>query len=123
MTARTHTLVAILPCNDLPKSHAFYARLGFQVTADYGDYLLLADEKGAELHLHKVGEGFLDPKLNPCGLYLYAENVDELASHFAGEILGPAGKPEHKPWRMYEFAVSDPDEALVRIGWPSTPRP
>ena len=27
--------------------------------------------------------------------------------------------PTHKPWGMYEFALSDPDETLVRIGWPS----
>jgi hypothetical protein len=27
--------------------------------------------------------------------------------------------PEDKPWGMIEFALSDPDETLVRIGWPS----
>jgi hypothetical protein len=26
--------------------------------------------------------------------------------------------PEHKPWEMYEFALSDPDGTLVRLGWP-----
>jgi hypothetical protein len=28
-------------------------------------------------------------------------------------------RPEDKPWGMYEFAIPDPDETLVRIGWPS----
>ena len=26
---------------------------------------------------------------------------------------------EDKPWGMYQFALSDPDETLVRVGWPS----
>ena len=38
-------------------------------------------------------------------------------SHCDVLIIG-AG-PEHKPWGMYEFALSDPDETLVRVGWPS----
>lgn len=25
--------------------------------------------------------------------------------------------PEEKPWGMYEFALSDPDGTLVRVGW------
>ena len=46
------------------------------------------------------------------GLYLYAEDVDELAARMGR-------RAEDKPWGMYEFAVSDPDETLVRVGWPS----
>jgi len=45
-------------------------------------------------------------------LYLYAEDVDELAARMGGTA-------EDKPWGMYEFALSDPDETLVRVGWPS----
>jgi hypothetical protein len=26
--------------------------------------------------------------------------------------------PKDAPWGMYEFAMSDPDETLVRVGWP-----
>jgi hypothetical protein len=55
-------IVAIVPCNDIEASTAFYVRLGL-LTAGVG--------------------------------------------------------PEHKPWGMYEFALSDPDGTLVRIGWPS----
>ena len=56
------------------------------------------------------------PGRNPFGLYLYLEDVDALAAEF--EILGKTG-PEDKPWGMYEFALSDPDETLVRVGWPT----
>ena len=120
MPERRHTLTAILPCNDVAKSRAFYERLDFRVSADYdGAYVILDDGKGGEVHLQQVEAGWLEPKRNPCGVYLYAENVDELASRFPGEILGKVKQPEEKPWGMYEFALSDPDETLIRIGWPS----
>jgi hypothetical protein len=45
------------------------------------------------------------------------EDVDVWAKEFRDEILGNG--PEEKPWGTYEFAISDPDETLVRVGWPS----
>ena len=59
------------------------------------------------------------PGQNPFGLYLYTDRVDELAGRLHDAILGAEKAPTHKPWGMYEFALSDPDETLVRIGWPS----
>ncbi len=119
MLDHRHSLVAILPCNDVPKSRAFYERLGFQQKAGDDHYAMLQDDNGAQLHLQPATGGWLVPGRNPFGLYLYTEKVDELAGRFPGEILGRNGRPEDKPWGMYEFALSDPDESLVRIGWPS----
>ncbi len=123
--SQPHTLTAILPCNDLGVSEAFYNRLGFSrpklegAKPDWYDtYCILSDGKGAVIHLTKAVEGWLIPGRNPFGLYLYSEDVDALAAAFVGETIGKNG-PEHKPWGMYEFALSDPDETLVRIGWPS----
>jgi hypothetical protein len=45
------------------------------------------------------------------------EDVDTWAKEFRDEILGKG--PEEKPWGTYEFAVSDPDQTLVRVGWPT----
>ena len=45
------------------------------------------------------------------------EDVDAWAKEFRDEILGKG--PEEKPWGTYEFAMSDPDETLVRVGWPN----
>ena len=42
-----------------------------------------------------------------------------LAERMRDAILEREKAPTHKPWGMYEFALSDPDETLVRIGWPS----
>ena len=109
---RRQCLTAILPCNDLDASEAFYARLGFTQREGDINYRMLSDGRGGELHLHPAVKGWLTPGRNPFGLYLYVENVDELA-----EKMGCT--PEDKPWGMYEFAVSDPDETLVRVGWPT----
>ncbi len=124
--APQHALTAILPCNDLDASEAFYNRLGFNRPdadrpADPADdgYRILADGKGGHLHLTEAVEGWLVPGRNPFGLYLLAESVDELAARFKGELIEKGGRPEHKPWGMYEFSLSDPDETLVRVGWPS----
>src|SRR5690348_17308927 len=121
-----HALTAILPCNDLDTSEAFYNRLGFTRSdkdrpADAADdgYRILADSKGGHLHLTQAVEGWLIPGRNPFGLYLMSEMVDELASTFKDDVVENGGRPEHKPWGMYEFSLSDPDETLVRIGWPS----
>jgi catechol 2,3-dioxygenase-like lactoylglutathione lyase family enzyme len=123
--APSGVLTAMLPCNDLDVSERFYGRLGF-VRSDLGrpapgepdTYRLLSNGSGGYLHLTDTVEGWLVPGRNPFGLYLYLEDVDALAAEFRAEILGKTA-PEDKPWGMYEFAVSDPDQTLVRVGWPT----
>jgi catechol 2,3-dioxygenase-like lactoylglutathione lyase family enzyme len=113
-----HCLVAILPCNDIDASTEFYGRFGLSVRSDHGGYRILSDGKGWLLHLSsEAPQGWVVPGRNPNGLYFYVEDVDGLAKNLSDLILGH--RPEHKPWGMYEFALSDPDGALVRVGWPS----
>ncbi len=111
----TTRLTAILPCNDLDGAQQFFARLGFRCDADHGDYRILSDGAGGDLHLTDAGEGWLVPGRNPFGLYLYVEDVDAMAARFAGETIERGG-PEHKPWGMYEFSLNGPDQTLVRVG-------
>jgi catechol 2,3-dioxygenase-like lactoylglutathione lyase family enzyme len=113
--SQTHGAAAILPCNDLDRSQAFYERLGFAVTSDHGHYRLLADGKGWHLHLNRAEMDALQAPENPFGIYLYAEDVDAVADRVR-DIIIEKGAPHVKPWGMYEFAVSDPDGVLVRIG-------
>ena len=120
MTPRSG-LVAVLPCRDLDVSERFYARLGF--TRDPGQeawqdgYRMLSRPDGARLHLRRAEDGWIAPERNPFGLYLYAEDVEALAAAFAGEIIG-ADAPAATEYGMLEFAISDPDGALVRVGRP-----
>jgi len=119
----THNVIAILPCNDLDASERFYNRLGFRRPPEdaggYEEYRMLSDGKGGEIHLQPAVEGWLVPGRNPFGLYLYTAEVDALAGVFGGEIVEQEKRATHKAWGMYEFALSDPDETLVRVGWPS----
>lgn len=113
-----HCIVAIVPCNDIEASTAFYCRLGLSVRGDYGSYRILGDDNGWHLHLSSESpEGWVVPGRNPNGIYLYLEDVNGLAARLSDLIIGTG--PERKPWGMYEFALSDPDGTLVRIGWPS----
>jgi catechol 2,3-dioxygenase-like lactoylglutathione lyase family enzyme len=122
MADQQHSVVAIVPCNDIEASTAFYRRLGLDVLSDYGAYRILGDGKGWYLHLSREApRGWVVPGRNPNGLYLYLEDVDGLAAR-VGDLLAGNGQPEDKPWGMYEFALSDPDGTLVRIGWPSAQR-
>jgi len=109
-----HSVVAIIPCNDLDASQAFYERLGFRATSIYPHhgYRILHDGQGASVHLTRTEPGWVVPERNAHSLYFYAENVEALAAEFDG-------KAEAKPWGLIEFAVSDPNGTLVRIGWPS----
>ena len=112
-------LTAILPSNDLDASERFYNRLGFSrpdsqrpAAGESDTYRMLSNGKGGYLHLTDAVEGWLVPGKNPFGLYLHLEDVDAVAREFQTS-------PEDKPWGMYEFAMSDPDETLVRVGWPT----
>jgi hypothetical protein len=118
-SSRSGLLTAILPCNDLDASERFYNRLGFSrpdgdrpSPGESDTYRMLSNGKGGHLHLTDAVEGWLVPGRNPFGLYLHLEDVDALAREFQQ-------RPEDKPWGMYEFAMSDPDETLVRVGWPT----
>ena len=115
-------LTAILPCNDLDAAQRFFERLGFKVEGGPEYYRMMSDGRGGDIHLQAAVDGWLVPGRNPFGLYLYREDVDQLAKAFAGEMIEPEG-PTDKPWGMYEFALNGPDETLVRIGWPTRLRP
>ncbi len=107
-----HSAVAIIPCTDLDASEAFYEMLGFAAVSRYEihGYRILKDGEGASIHLARVAPGWLTPERNAHGLYLYAENVEDLARKLGCAV-------ELKPWGLREFALSDPDGTLVRVGW------
>lgn len=108
-----HAMVAIIPCDDLDQSQAFYERLGFALESDYPahGYRILRDDAGANLHLTRTEPGWIVPERNAYGVYFYADNVKALAADFGCE-------PQLKPWGLVEFAVTDPSGTLVRVGWP-----
>jgi catechol 2,3-dioxygenase-like lactoylglutathione lyase family enzyme len=113
--AAEHRVAAILPCNDLAASQAFYERLGFTLRADHGHYRILADGRGWHLHLRSAEPGWVIPERNAFGIYLYVEDVDAVADRVRDLIIEPDA-PSARPWGTYEFSVGDPDGVLVRVG-------
>ena len=107
-----HSAIAIIACNDLDESQAFYERLGFAVASRYDaqGYRILQDAAGASVHLTHTEPGWVFPDRNAYGVYLYSEDVDALAAEFGYTA-------DAKPWGLREFAVSDPNGTLVRVGW------
>lgn len=123
MTEPAHTLTAIIPCNDLDTAEAFWNRLGFFQDAvskdEHGDYRMLTDGEGADVHLTNAVEGWVVPGRNPFGLYLYTREVDEAAAAMQDVVIEKDKRAEHKPWGMYEVSLNGPDDLLIRIGYPS----
>lgn len=105
-------VIAIIPCNDLDASESFYNKLGFKRKGWDEEYRIMFDGEGAEIHLTRAVKGWLTKGRNPFGIYYNTKRVEELAKNFGKKV-------EDEPWSMYEFSVSDPDETLVRVGWPS----
>lgn len=110
-----HHVAAIVPARDLDASAAFYHRLGFSTVSDYGHYRLLADGKGWHIHLNHVTGWPATVEDNPLGLYLYTYDVDAVAERVRDLIIEPS-TPRATHWGTYEFAVSDPNGTLVRVG-------
>ncbi len=113
--SEAHRVVAIVPASNLDASTAFYRELGFDVASDHGDYRILTDGRGWDLHLRQQPGWPANVEDNPLGLYLYVEDVDAVADRVRDRII-EKGTPRAKPWGTYEFAVSDPSGVLVRVG-------
>ena len=109
---------AIVPCNDLSVAKAFWARMGFEIASDYGEYVIVAG-RGCEVHLTPVGGDWAVQANNPFGIFIRTPQVDEVAARVDDLIIRPGGVLRHREWGMYEFGLNGPDGMLVRVGWPS----
>ena len=110
-------IVAILPVSDLDRAEAWYGRLGFRAIRTFPDYRILASD---ELQLH-LAESDHAPGTSPTAVYLYVSDAAAVhdAWHAAGvQVRQPLRVADHG---LLEFAASDPDGNLWRIGAPERP--
>jgi len=108
-------VVAVVPCSDPVASEQFYGLLGLRRDydgEDYGDYVMLSDTAPKSISPRPPRTGSFQERI-PFGLYFYADDVEELADSLKGRLLHP---PKQQALGMFEFAVSDRDEHLVRVG-------
>jgi len=119
--------IPILPARDLDETRAFYECLGFRAAgwwpSEFGGYAILVR---GDLSMHFFAFEDLSPAKNYAQCYWRVKDVDALYAecHAAGvprsgtPRLGPV---EDKPWGMREFAITDPNGNLVRVGQQTAP--
>jgi catechol 2,3-dioxygenase-like lactoylglutathione lyase family enzyme len=113
-------VVPILPVADLTRSIDFYRLLGFtarryQGTGGGGGYVFLSRDV-FELHLTHA-DGIVN---SPSGVYFYLApgTAASLEAEFRNAGAPILSQLAHRPWKMNEFVLSDPDGNLLRFGEP-----
>ena len=110
---------AIVPCNDLQASLAFWERLGFTRAGGADTYVIMTGW-GCEVHLDQAGKGpWRVPEHNPFGVFIRTPEVEKLAARVDDLVIRPGGILRHREWGLYEVGIAGPDNLLVRVGWPS----
>ena len=114
--------IPILPARDLSETREFYERLGFQAAGwwpnTFGGYAIL---RRGDLSMHFFLFEDISPDQNYAQCYWRVEDVDTLYAECCAAGLPSSGTPrlapvEDQPWGMREFAFSDPNGNLVRVG-------
>ena len=110
------TAIPKLPFIDSQETRDYYARLGFTLRSDYGDYLIMSLD-GVELHFFSCPP--LVPSKSDFMIYLRVDKgIQDRYSVFQEKGLGihPNGELEDKPWGQKEFAMIDPNGTLLTFG-------
>lgn len=120
MPAPDDVAIPQLPSRSLPRTLAFYRRLGFEgeIVGPARDYAIV--ERGT-LELHFFLHEALVPDRSAFSCYLRVHDVDAVYDALHQARLPERGIPRmepvaDKPWGMREFAVVDEDGTLLRIG-------
>lgn len=105
-----------IPFINKEKTIEYYSKLGFELVADHGEYLITAYHD-LEIHLFYF-ENF-DPEKSDFMIYLRIDNqIEEFYQNIQdqGIEIHPNGKLETKPWNMKEFSLIDPTGTLLTFG-------
>ena len=104
-----------LPMRNKDLTQAYYLQLGFSISADYGDYLIIQKDS-IEIHFFSFAE--LDPLTNYGQVYIRTNDIDQLYQSFQENkvVIHPNAPLAEKPWGQKEFALLDPDHNLLTFG-------
>ncbi|WP_028122653.1 bleomycin resistance protein [Epilithonimonas tenax] len=105
-----------LPFINKQKTLDYYSKLGFELVADHGDYLITAYQ---DLEIHFFNFETMDPEKSDFMIYLRIDNeIEEFYQKIQdqGIEIHPNGNLETKPWHMKEFSLIDPSGTLLTFG-------
>jgi uncharacterized glyoxalase superfamily protein PhnB len=105
-----------LPFINKDETIDFYNTIGFQLDADYGQYLIFSLE---QTELHFFSHDNLNPKKSDFMIYLRVNaEIEKLYNKLieSGISIHPNGKLEKKPWNQMEFSIIDPNGTLLTFG-------
>lgn len=110
-----NAVVPKLPFIEKQKTIDFYVLLGYELLADYTDYIIISSE---QTELHFFSYPTLQPDKSDFMLYVRVTDIDSLYESLQKKSIAihPNGKLEVKPWNQKEFAVLDPNGTLLTFG-------
>jgi uncharacterized glyoxalase superfamily protein PhnB len=110
-------IISKLPFINKADTLAFYCeKLGFSLSADYGDYLIM---KIDDLELHFFAFANLIPDKSDFMIYLVVDTEIDLMYNrliTSGVDIHPNAPIEDKIWGQREFAIIDPNGTLLTFG-------
>lgn len=104
-----------LPMRNKEDTKKYYQQLGFAISADYGDYLIIQKDS---IEIHFFAFPALDPLTNYGQVYIRTNDIDQLYRSFQenGVTIHPNAPLAEKPWGQKEFSLLDPDHNLLTFG-------
>ena len=104
-----------MPVTNLDRSISYYTKhLGFLLDWKYEDDIAGISNGRLCLFLNKKDND--EPGKTLVWLNLDSkEQVDQLHKRWATDGASIISPPETKPWGLYEFTVSDPDDNKIRV--------
>jgi predicted enzyme related to lactoylglutathione lyase len=104
----------VLPVDDMARAVEFYRSLGFRVDAYDAGYAWVHEGDAEFLHLRLVVG--LDVGSNAASVFLHVQDADAWFARVAAALGDAVGAIADMPWKMREFAFTDPFGNLVRVG-------
>lgn len=104
--------IPLLPALNMRVTIDFYeTRLGFKGT-NMGSYAIIKYGE-AEIHFYLVMDA---TKFHPCSCLVYADNVEDLYTVFAGkDMLYPPGQIKDAKFGRKEFSIQDNNGNVIRF--------
>ncbi len=98
----------VFPVDDATKSAEYYKNtLGFEIRVLFGDpaFYAVVQREGVRIHLSERED--TSRKIEPCTVYVFVRDIDELYEEYNGKGVEMFSPPENQDYGMREFEMSD----------------